>query len=468
MELGWKLVLGFGALVLALGIAALLVRPVINLIVDAFVKRLLKDPYPENLGEMYNVFAKVGLQNVLESDLRANHGEILQRPFGSPIHFSPWRDLLFNPVYLCRFPVEESVKITTEVTLGPRAKRPMEIAMPIMIGGMAYGLGPSLQAKIALAKAADMVNTATNTGVGPFLPEERKHVKRLIIQYHRGDWSKEEEVLRQADMVEIQLGYGALGSAPVTAKASDLSPEFKSYMKLGPEEELKLGASFPNVKNGKDLAKLVKELRTTTNGVPIGVKIGATHYLERELEIITGAEIDFLCIDGAEAGINFGPEILTDSLGLPTLTALCRTIKYLEAKQLKNDISLIISGGLVTPGQFLKAIALGADAVYIGTIAMIVLAHKQITKALPWEPPTELVYERGKLKDRLNVEESAKGMANFLTSCQLEMITAMRTLGHTKLKDLSLKDLTALTAEVSDMTGVELGLFPPGSAQKRS
>ena len=465
MNLGWQFWLAFGLSFAGAGILGLLLlRPIINLFSDAFVKRLLKDPYPENLGEMYNVFSKVGVQNVLEADLRGNQGRALERPFGSPIHFSPWDKLLLNPVYLSGQPVTESDKVDVQAMVGPQALRPLHIDLPIMIAGMGYGFGPSLQAKLALAKGADQVNTATNTGVGPFLAEERKHTKRLILQYHRGTWAKDEKILRQADMIEIQLGYGALGSAPVTLQPENISPEFRQTMGIGPQQSLQLGAMLPEVQNQADLAELVEYLRKVTGGVPIGVKLGATHYLEAELEIMTGAGIDFLTIDGAEAGINFGPTLLADSVGLPTLPALCRTVAFLKKKRLKGKVSLIVSGGFVTPGQMLKALALGADAVYIGTIAMIVLAHLQLTKVIPWEPPTELVYERGKQKNRLKIDEGAQSIANFLKSCQQEMILAMRSMGKKSLAELSVADLCALSPEVAQMTGAELGLFPPGKS----
>ncbi|HPO98468.1 MAG TPA: FMN-binding glutamate synthase family protein, partial [Bacillota bacterium] len=351
--------------------------------------------------------------------------------------------------------------IDTSVTIGPLAKRPLEIDLPIMIGGMAYGFGPSLRAKLALAKGVDLVNTATNTGVGPFLPEERKYTKRLIIQYNRGNWGKEEEVLRQADMIEVQLGYGALGPAPVVLDAEDISEEFREYMKLRPGTELKLDSTLDGITTKRALTGLVDYLKKVTNGVPVGVKIGATHYLEKELDILVGAGVDFVTIDGAEGGINFGPAILADDCGLPTLPALCRAAAYFQKNRLDKKVSLIISGGLFNPGQFLKAIALGADAVYIGTIAMLVIAHLQVSKTIPWEPPTELVYERGKFKDELDIEKGALNIANYLKSCKEEMVLALRSMGRTSLAELTLKDLCALTPDISSMTRTELGLYAP-------
>jgi glutamate synthase domain-containing protein 2 len=461
-NVGGFLLAFLAAFLIVISAGFLLWRPVVNIGIDAFLKRLMKDPYPENLMEMYNVFAKVGFQNVMEADMRGGTGEALERPFGSPRKHSEWDKLMLNPVYLTRKPVVESVAVDTKIILGPQAKRPLHIDIPILITGMAYGIGLSLNAKIALAKAADMVNTATNTGVGPFLPEERKHTKRLIIQYNRGSWNKDEDILRQADMIEIQLGYGALGSAPVFHKSKNLSPVFHDYLKLLSGEGLLEDAILSNAGNQAELAELVTYLRKLTNGAPIGVKLGATHFLEKELEMITAASIDFLTIDGAEAGINYGPGILADDVGLPTLPALSRAVSYLNSNGLKNKVSLIISGGLVTPGQFLKAIALGADAVAVGTVILMVLAHTQVTKVIPWEPPTDLVYDLGKSKGKLDVDLGAKSVANFLTSCKLEMIMAMRALGWSSLKELSVNDLCALTPELAGMTGAQLGLFTPG------
>ncbi|MGE5558838.1 MAG: FMN-binding glutamate synthase family protein [Bacillota bacterium] len=451
---------------LAAGILFLLFwKPLINFYVDAFIKRLLKDPYPENIGEMYNVFAKVGVQNILETDLRGTTGEPLQRPFGTPRRYSPWDQILFNPVYLTRKPVLEAIDIDTKVTLGPAAKRPLTIRTPIMIAGMAYGFALSYRAKIALAKAADQAGTATNTGVGPFLADERKCAKHLIIQYHRGNWGKEPEALRQADMIEINLGYGALGSAPRTARWRDLSPEFRAYMHLKPGQNLTEEATLPDVQNGAELKELVDRLRMLTNGVPIGIKFGATQNLERELEVFTGAGIDFLSVAGSESGINYGPAILADDTGLPTLPALCRTVRFLESRGLKGKISVIISGGLYTPGHFLKSLILGADAVAVGTIAVLALAHAQLAKVIPLEPPTELVYDNGKSRNLFDIEKGAKSVENFLKSSGDEIILALRTLGKTSLKNAAKSDLCALTPETARMAGIELALFGPAESK---
>lgn len=452
--------------VLAALLGLVLWRPLSNLIFDAVIRRLLTDPYPENIVETLNVAAKVGSRNLFEADLRGTTGQPLQRPFGTPLHFSPWDRLLFNPVYLTRQPLEEDAAIDTRVILGPRADRPLTLEMPILLGGMAFGIGVSLPVRLALAKAADQLGTAANTGVGPVLPEERQSVKRLIVQYHRGNWGKEDEVLRQAEAIEIQLGYGALGSAPVTIQAKDISSELREVLGLARGQGLKLGAALPDAATPATLADLVRQLRRLTDGVPIGVKIGSTHYLEKELSILAEAEVDFLSIDGAEAGINFSPGLLADDLGLPTLPALCRAARFLEQNRLRGRISLIVGGGLTTPGQFLKALALGADAVSIGTVALMAVSHTQGIKTLPWEPPTELIYGNGSKREAFSPEEGAKSLANFLRSCLGEITLAMRAMGRASLRELGPSDLCALDPEVARWTGVESGLCQPAMTDK--
>lgn len=438
-----------------------LARPAITLLTTAFTKRLMKDPYPENIFEMYNVFAKVGVPNVIEGNLRSNTGEPLRRPFGTPRRPSRWDQLVFGPVYLSRNPVAESVEIDTRVTLGPQARRPVSIDIPILISGMAYGTGLAKNAKLALARGADLANTATNTGSGAFLPEERVEAKRLIVQYHRGSWGQNEAVLRQADAIEIQLGYGALAAAPVTWKYDDLSPDFRDYMKLKPGEDLHETSVLKGAENGRALERMVKYLRDLSGGVPIGVKFGATQRLEQEMAIMAEAGVDFIHIAGSEAGIHYSPAILADDTGLPTLPALCRASAFLEIMGHRSRVTLIVSGGLVTPGQFLKALALGADAVAIGTAALLAVAHAQITKVLPFEPISQLLYETGNKKNSLSIEDGSRGLSNFLKSCKEEIDICIRTLGRARLKEVTPDDMCALSHEMARLTGAPLGIVPP-------
>ena len=171
-------------------------------------------------GRIISTTMKVRPRDLMEIVLRAEKGKPLGRPFGTVYHFSPWQDLLFNPVHLVRLPTEDKNNVETKVTLGPQAQRPLELAIPIIISGMSYGGAISKQARIALAKAATAAGTATNTGEGAYLPEERELAAKYIYQYHRGQWphGNKKSSTPWPIWLEIQLGQGAQASAPQTTK----------------------------------------------------------------------------------------------------------------------------------------------------------------------------------------------------------------------------------------------------------
>lgn len=177
-------------------------------------------------------------------------------------------------------------------------------------------------------------------------------------------------------------------------------------------------------------------------GVPVGLKFAATHYLEKELDIAVEAGVDYIVIDGSEAGTHGGPTILQDDVGLPTLHALSRTIKHLDKLGARDYTSVIAAGGLVNPGHFLKAMALGANAVYIGSIALIAMLQTQMNKALPFEPAPQVPLYLGKFKEDLNIEKAAEHLAKFLKSCVEE--SAAYALGKTDLAQFTRDDMVCV------------------------
>ncbi|REJ32424.1 MAG: FMN-binding glutamate synthase family protein, partial [Bacillota bacterium] len=166
-------------------------------------------------------------------------------------------------------------------------------------------------------------------------------------------------------------------------------------------------------------------------------------------------------VDGAEGATHGGPPILQDDLGLPTLHALARTVRYLEQAGAKDDVSIIASGGLVTPGHFLKALALGADAVYIGTIALLATLHTQMLKAAPVEPAVQVALYTGRYSEDFDVDQGAQSLANFLRSCVREMELAVYALGKTAFRQLERSDLCSVDPEIARMCGIDYAAFPP-------
>ncbi|MFO7263581.1 MAG: FMN-binding glutamate synthase family protein [Bacillota bacterium] len=432
-----------------------LTRSLMNEVADKAVERMARDQYTENLFELVPVARKVGPVNLMETVMRANLGLPPARPLGSYRHFSPWEQFLFNPVHLFRFPTPEDVMVDTAVTIGPRAKKPLTIAIPIMVAAMSFGGALSKSAKIALAKGASMIGTATNTGEAGLLKEEREAARLLIGQYNRGGWLNTPEKYRQLDAIEIQLGQGAQGSTPQRTSAKNIGPDFRDTFELPEGASAQIRSRLPGVNTKEDFMALVRQLREET-GVPVGLKIAATHHLEQELQIALAAGVDFITVDGAEGGTHAAAPTLEDDLGLPTLFAVTRAAKYLWKQKAVGKVSLIATGGLRTPGDCLKALALGADAVYLGTVAVMAMVGDQAAKAMPFEPPTSLIVYNAKATAKLDVERSARNLFRFLNATVREMELVCLSLGKTSLNEVTRSDLCTLDPFLAQATGVDL------------
>lgn len=431
-------------------------RSMINETVDKGLSRISHDQYIENLFELVPVGKKVGIINLVEILMRATQGIPVPRPLGSHLPFSPWDKLLFNPVHLFRFPTPESEMIETSVTIGKNSKKPLTISIPIMIAAMSFGGALSKSTKIALAKGATFAGTATNTGEAGLMEEERQEAQLLIGQYNRGGWLNTPEKYQKLDAIEIQLGQGAQGSSPQKTKAENIGEDYREVFELAPEEDAVIHSRLPNVNTKEDFIQLVNKLKEET-GVPVGLKIAASHHLEKELAIAVEAEVDFVTLDGAEGGTHGGAPTLQDDLGLPTLFAINRAAKYFRSKDMFKKINIIAAGGLVTPGQMLKAMALGADAVYIGTAAVLALVSQQVVESVPFEPPTSLVVYSGKLTDQLDIDTGAQSLHNFLKACVKEMELLAISMGKKALSEIDTSDLCSLDPFLSKATGIKLG-----------
>lgn len=434
-----------------------------------FMLRLQTDPYRENLWELVSATRRPGPQIILENGLRAEHGAVLQRPLGSPRRWPNLENLVFDGAQLARRPAAHDVPVGMTVTLGPRARKPLQVDIPILVSGMAYGLALSQRAKIALARGAALAGTASNSGEGPVLPLERQAAAKFIIQYHRADWAKDPDTLRQADMVEIHLGQGASTGVGGEVPAARNSRRLRRELGVAPGRPAVIRSHHAALADGfepdpaRGLRRLVEELRELTGGVPIGVKLAPGRRLEADLDACLEAGVDVIALDGAQAATKGSPPILQDDFGLPTLHALVRAVQHLETRGVRDHVSLIVGGGLYTPGDFLKVLALGADAVYIGTVALFVISHGQVFKALPWEPPTQLVFFGGHQEHRLDVDEGAHHLANFLRAAAREMAVAVRALGKRSVRDVSKEDLTALDELTARLAGVPVSWRSEGA-----
>ena len=429
-------------------------RTIVQRLFGLVIERLLSDKYHENLMELWSAVRRTSVQTILEISLRAEEGKLIQRPLGSAKLLPHYDTLMFVAAQMARFPKEANVPIDMKVTLGSKAGKPLKIDIPLMISGMGFGVGLSEEAKRALARAAKQLGTATNSGEGPFLKEEREEAGKFIWQISRGTWGRSPEGIAAADMLEVQMGQGGR-MGPYTVEPNSVKGKAQKLMGISPLESVVTAAVIPGISTPWDWPKYVTDLRAEAAGKPISIKIMATGGLERDLAVCLEAGFDVIVLDGAQGGESGASPMICDDFGIPSLLALVRAERFLSEQGARKDVSLVVAGGYATTGECLKAIALGANAIYLGTVPLFALTHKQIHKVLPWEPLTQLVWYDSPYKQQLDINLASKSVANVLKSMALEMEEGVRALGKTALSDVGPNDLVALDEWTAQVTGVK-------------
>jgi len=429
-------------------------RTIVQRLFGLVLERLLRDKYSENLMELWGAVRRTSIQNILEISLRAEEGKLIDRPLGSPKTLPHYDTLMFVAAQMARLPKEGTIPVDMKVTLGAKAEKPLQIDIPLMITGMSFGLGLSEEAKRALARAAKQMGTATNSGEGPFLQEERDEAGKFIWQISRSSWGHSPQGIASADMIEVQMGQGAR-MGYFSKEPSVVKGKAQKLMGISPVESVVTSAVTSGINTPWDWSKYVSDLRAEAAGKPIAIKIMATGGLERDLAVCLEADFDVIVIDGAQGAASGASPIICDDLGIPSLLALVRAERFLREQGARKEVSLVVSGGYATPGECLKAIALGADAIYLGTVPLFALVHNQIGKILPWEPLTQLIWYNSRYKQRLDIPLASKSVANVLKSMALEMEEGVRALGKTALSELGPNDLVAVDEWTSKVTGVK-------------
>ncbi|MBI4531673.1 MAG: FMN-binding glutamate synthase family protein [Candidatus Latescibacteria bacterium] len=382
-------------------------------------------------------------------------------------------DLTFIPCTLTRIPLEGYRETcTTKTVLGRRfAKKPIELEIPVMITGMSYG-ALSYNAKVALGRGATKVGTSTTTGDGGMLPAERENSKILIYEVLPSRYGIDVHDLKVADGIELTIGQGAKPGTGGLLLGSKVSDEIAYMRDLPPGVDQRSPCRHPDFLGPDDMIIKIEELREATDWqVPIFVKMGASRTFD-DVKLAAKAGADVIVIDGMEGGTGASPELLLDHTGIPTLAAVCEARAALEDIGLYGEVQLIIAGGIRTGTDAAKAIALGADAIYIGTAALIALnCNKSIYvedyHKLGTEPyschhchtglcPVGITTQDPELMKRLDIDEAAERVANLLHAMTLEIQMLARACGKSDVHDLEPEDLRALTLEASMITGVPL------------
>ncbi len=382
-------------------------------------------------------------------------------------------DLVFIPCTLTRIPLEGyREKCSTKTVLGTRfAKKPIELEIPVMVTGMSFG-ALSYNAKVALARGATRVGTSTTTGDGGMLEAERENSRILIYEVLPSRYGINIHHMKAADAVELTIGQGAKPGTGGMLLGSKVSSQIAGMRDLPPGVDQRSPCRHPDFLGPDDMIIKIEELREATDWqVPIFVKMGATRvYDDVKLAAKGGAEV--IVVDGMEGGTGASPELLLEHTGIPTLAAVCEARAALEDIGLYGEVQLVIAGGIRNGADAAKALALGADAVYVGTAALIALnCNKPIYvedyHKLGTEPyhchhchtgrcPVGITTQDPELTARLPIEEAAERVANFFHAMTAEIQMLARACGKSDVHDLEPEDLRALTFEASVITGVPL------------
>lgn len=369
---------------------------------------------------------------------------------GTQMKMPAWDDILVLGAQLNPLPLDEHADVSLQTVIGKKAKQPMVLDMPVYISHMSFG-ALSMEAKTALAKGSAAVRTAMCSGEGGILPEEKAAAYKYIFEYVPNLYSVTDENLKTADAVEIKIGQGTKPGMGGHLPGGKVTPEIAAIRNKPQGKDVISPSRFPGIHTKEDLKRLVSELRERSDGRPIGIKIAAGH-IEKDLEFCVYAEPDFITLDGRGGATGASPAIIRDATSVPTIYALYRARKYLDAAG--ADIGLVITGGLRVSSDFAKAIAMGADAVAIASAAMVAAACQQYRICGSGMCPVGVATQDPVLRERLHIEAAAGRVANYLHCSAEELKTFARITGHDKIHQLSVEDLCTISREISENTNI--------------
>ena len=309
----------------------------------------------------------------------------------------------------------------------------------------------SREAKIALAKGSAMAGSAMCSGEGGILPEEMEAAGKYIFEYVGNLYSVTPENLQRADAIEIKIGQGTKPGMGGHLPAEKVTPEISRLRNRPMGQDIIAPSRFPGIETKEDLKTLISQLKMASGGRPVGVKIAAGH-IEADLAFCVFGEPDFITIDGRGGATGSSPRFLRDSASVPTIYALHRARKYLDS--IGSGISLIITGGLRVSSDFAKALAMGADAVAAATGPLMALGCQQYRICGSGMCPMGIATQDPDLRSRLKIEPAARRVGNYLNTSLEELKTFARITGHSRLSDLSVKDLCTASREISEYTDI--------------
>ncbi len=362
-------------------------------------------------------------------------------------------DLYFIPAQVKKIPLNVEDNVKTGLCIGPESENPLEISSPIMISGLSFGAVSKITKQI-IAKTASKLKIGFNSGEGGVLTDEiQNNNGNIIVQYSTGRFGIDEKLLKSAAAIEIRFGQGAYPGKGSYLPAEKMTAEIAEKRGLGSGEASYSPAHHPDILNLEDLEKKVLWLKKIGKGMPVGAKIGCGN-VEEDVKILVKAGVDFIALDGFGGGTGATDKYVRENVGIPIFTALPRAFNTLNDLGLKKRVSLIAGGGLHSSADFAKCLALGADAVYIGTAALIAINCEQYRICYTGRCPTGITTQDPMLTKQVDLADGVKKLSNFIEVSTMEIANFTRIVGKNDVSMLDKDDLVSVDRDLARATGV--------------
>jgi len=409
---------------------------------------LYADPSHEELAEdkvkYIEKLARGGLRRI------GHHGVV--SAMGVPRSQLPhWDDIQLLTAQLATLPLMEDVPVGTDFVLGPRARRPLQLKIPIFVSDMSYG-SLSEEAKVALAVGAEAVGTGICSGEGGMLPEEQQANQRYLYELASGKFGWSMDRAKQSQALHFKGGQGAKTGTGGHLPGSKVVGRIAKVRNLEEGQPAISPPRFPDLTTTGDFRELADEIREVSEGIPIGFKLSAQH-IEEDIDFALESSADYIILDGRGGATGAAPDIFKQNISVPTMVALARARRHLD-KIGATDISLVITGGLRTESDFVKAMALGADAVAVSNAALQAIGCLGMRACHTNNCPVGIATQKPHLRERLVVQTSAKRLQNWFEATVHLMQVLARACGHNHLNQFQLRDLSTVNYDISRLTGV--------------
>lgn len=362
-----------------------------------------------------------------------------------------WDDIQMLTAQFAKKPLIDDAAVGTGLVIGPAAKKPLTLNIPLFVSDMSFG-SLSEEAKIALAKGAEIIGTGICSGEGGMLPEEQAANSRYFYELASAKFGWNPELVGKVQAFHFKGGQGAKTGTGGHLPGGKVTEKIAGVRGLEPGQDAISPPAFEDMHTASDFRRFADQVRERSGGIPIGFKLSANH-IEDDIDFALTAGADYIILDGRGGGTGAAPLLFRDNISIPTIPALARARKHLDAKS-GRDVTLIITGGLRTAEDFVKAMALGADGVAIASSALQAIGCVAARMCNTNNCPVGIATQKPELRALLDVEAGAKRLANFLEASVHLMQVMARACGHDHLSKLKHSDLTTWKREMAELSGV--------------